>query len=283
MSTVAVAPRWKERDEEDVHPPQNKCFCRRPKVAGDCPICFCSFTPSNGISLLDCGHEFCTECLSQYIQTKAKEGEVLETQMRCPWISHSSSSPSPSCGRPIAQSDVLACLPTSQDRERYLRLTVDRCVDAQDNMGCCPTPGCTFRYEWDKDNRKLECPLCQKTYCLVCQTGPWHAGLRCEDYQREKKVDLHDMAFQKFALSKQWKQCPKCKFWVERRSGCAAMHCRCNLVFCYQCGGCLKGTAAKYGSKVCQCSGNAEHLAVHERSARNYNLRHHNEENCTIS
>lgn len=34
-----------------------------------------------------------------------------------------------------------------------------------------------------------------------------------------------------------FKQCPKCKFWVERIEGCSSMACRCGHEFCYDCGG----------------------------------------------
>jgi len=66
------------------------------------------------------------------------------------------------------------------------------------------------------------------------------------------------------------RQCPKCKFWVEKTDGCDAMHCRCNLVFCYQCGGCLQ---AKPGLKKCECEGVAELLRYHEQQGvPNHNL-----------
>lgn len=36
------------------------------------------------------------------------------------------------------------------------------------------------------------------------------------------------------------KQCPSCKFWVEKNKGCDHMTCRCGYEFCFRCG-------AKYG------------------------------------
>ena len=30
---------------------------------------------------------------------------------------------------------------------------------------------------------RLECPLCCKSFCLVCRTSPWHTGVRCETWQ----------------------------------------------------------------------------------------------------
>ena len=43
------------------------------------------------------------------------------------------------------------------------------------------------------------------------------------------------------------KQCPSCKFWVEKNKGCDHMTCRCTYQFCFRCG-------AKYGQ--CHCDEN---------------------------
>ena len=54
---------------------------------------------------------------------------------------------------------------------------------AGDDLGACPSAGCPFMFAWEPDNRRLECPLCEKTFCLVCRTEPWHRGQRCEQFQ----------------------------------------------------------------------------------------------------
>lgn len=260
-------------DDDEKDHSENPAFFRRPRRKGDCPICYCEYRPMQGIRLSDCRHTFCQDCFVQYVQTKAQDGEVLPTEMVCPHVSPESSK---KCGQALAQRDVLACLEVPADRDRYLRLTLSRVVDKQDNMACCPTAGCVFQFEWDAENRKLECPLCHETYCLVCQTGPWHAGIRCEQFQEQRKAtsqaesrSADDDDFQKFAKNQKLKQCPKCKFWVEKLNGCDAMHCRCDLVFCYKCGGCLKGTAEKNGFEVCEC-GSTPLLQAHE-GAPNHN------------
>ena len=53
-------------------------------------------------------------------------------------------------------------------------------------------------------------------------------------------------------------------FLVGQTSGCDAMHCRCDLVFCYKCGGVLKPTAQL---KQCECHGMAPYLQAHEGQA----------------
>jgi len=108
---------------------------------------------------------------------------------------------------------------------------------------------------------RLECPLCVKTFCLVCRTEPWHTGVRCEAWQAEHgNVEEADKMFSAFAAQQKLKQCPRCRFFVEKSSGCDAMHCRCDLVFCYKCGGVLKATAKL---KQCECNGMAPYLQAH--------------------
>ena len=104
--------------------------------------------------------------------------------------------------------------------------------------------------------------------------------MRCEQYQAERgDPEASDAAFASFAKQQHLKQCPKCQFWVEKTSGCDAMHCRCNLVFCYVCGGVAKATAARLGSgsaalAACRCGSNrAYELDYHEQAPYNHNLR----------
>ena len=237
---------------------------RRPTAPITCPICFCEEEPENSCVLASCSHAFCVECISTFVQGKVTEGQVTPEDLKCPCIEPER------CGVSLVPSDVKRCLASTHERERYERLAFNRVVEAEDDMGTCPTAGCPFAFVWEADNRKLECPLCNKSFCLVCRCEPWHTGMRCEAYQKKRAEEAADLAdpdaaFTRFASSQSLKQCPKCKFWVEKTSGCDAMHCRCNLVFCYKCGGCLKQTAKQHGLQECKC-GRQDHanLAAHE-------------------
>ena len=164
--------------------------------------------------------------------------------------------------------DVQRCLSDAAAAERYERLTLQRCIEVGDGFGACPGAGCPYLFAWEEDNRKLECPLCHNSFCLVCRTSPWHRGKRCEEFQAERGDEgASDALFKRFTATQRLRQCPKCRFWVEKTDGCDAMHCRCNLVFCYKCGGCLK---AKEGIKKCDCAGVAQLLRAHE-GAHNHN------------
>lgn len=58
----------------------------RPRESGNCAICFCEYTSTDGIVLRGCNHVFCLECISIYIRGKAKDGEVTPSHMKCPSI-----------------------------------------------------------------------------------------------------------------------------------------------------------------------------------------------------
>ena len=246
----------------------------RPLESITCPVCFCEEPPDKSCVLASCGHSFCVECLTTFVTGKIAQGEVLSNQLACPCVEPKR------CAVPLVPQDVRRCLATKEEADRYERLTLQRCVEAEDDMGTCPSAGCPFMFAWEADNRKLDCPLCKKSFCLVCRTEPWHTGVRCEAFQQQRAaesgdVDAADAAFAQFASKQKLRSCPKCKFWVEKTDGCDAMHCRCNLVFCYVCGGCLKGgIAAKSGIAMptCTCGKNRDaELRAHE-GAPNHNL-----------
>jgi hypothetical protein len=234
---------------------------RRPAQPCTCPVCFCDSEPDEAVSLSACGHQFCEDCITQFVRSAIGEGKV---QLTCPSITPSR------CGAVLDPTDVKRCLPDAAAAARYERLTLERCIEATEDMGHCPTAGCSFMFVWEEAHRKLECPLCEKSFCLVCRCEPWHAGVRCEQYAAEHgDADAADKVFADMARQQQLKQCPRCKFWVEKSDGCDAMHCRCNLIFCYQCAGVRQAAGTPY--EQCTCDGVESLLRAHE-TMRNHNL-----------
>ena len=94
---------------------------------------------------------------------------------------------------------------------------------------------------YDKNEFHLNCPLCQKFYCLKCKTE-WHENLTCKEYQKEKKYKenkddkINKKKFNEYVKGNRCKQCPKCKRWVEKNKGCDHITCPCGTHFCYRCG-----------------------------------------------
>ncbi len=104
-----------------------------------------------------------------------------------------------------------------------------------DEITFCKTPGCSYMCFYGKCEFHLKCPLCKKEYCLQCKTE-WHTNLTCEEYQKQKKDDENEKQFELYLKGSRAKQCPNCKKWVEKISGCDHITCSCGSEFCYLCG-----------------------------------------------
>ena len=118
-----------------------------------------------------------------------------------------------------------------------------------DEITFCPTAGCNYMCSYDKNEFHLNCPMCKKSYCLQCKTE-WHEGMNCEEYQRTKNKDENDVKFEEYAKGSKLKQCPKCKRWVEKVSGCDHITCPCGTPFCYRCGR-IKESDFDHGCRYC--------------------------------
>ena len=75
----------------------------------------------------------------------------MAEQLRCPSVD-------PKCEAPLLPSDVARCLKAPEAVARYERLALQRCVEADEGMGCCPTAGCEYMFAFDMDNRKCAAP-----------------------------------------------------------------------------------------------------------------------------
>ena len=51
--------------------------------------------------------------------------------------------------------------------------------------------------------------------------------MTCAEYRVNNRFDKNDEDFIKFVQGAKFKQCPKCKYWVERNDGCYTMSCKC--------------------------------------------------------
>jgi hypothetical protein len=202
-----------------------------PVVAHEvCKICWSEMI-GEVLPLSACGHLYHPDCIVDYFNY-----EILSTQfpMSCP-----------------------ECKVEVPVMELQTRLNVEMMAKFEDfsfkfyvqrnmkDLSLCPTPDCRYVFIWESESPHFICSLCKKEYCLSCHT-PYHKGVECEEFQKWKDVDYLDEKFHTLSKASKYKQCPECKFWVERSEGCDHMTCRCAFEFCYVCGG-------VYGS--CNCDG----------------------------
>lgn len=90
----------------------------------------------------------------------------------------------------------------------------------------CPTPGCQAVFCFDAALDNYRCPSCKHHYCLRCKCE-MHAELTCAEYRKVAQLDEPDRKFIMLVRGAKYKQCPNCKFWVEKNEGCDHMTCRC--------------------------------------------------------
>ena len=68
------------------------------------------------------------------------------------------------------------------DYQKYQTFSLNKAVSLQDDISWCPTPDCKYAFVFqpeDFDEAVLDCPLCNKKYCLNCRV-PYHDGLSCQ-------------------------------------------------------------------------------------------------------
>lgn len=196
----------------------------------ECPVC-CEGIQHHSLCILSCGHCICKACLNGFWKEKilAKSFPLV-----CPLEE---------CARETEQKEIEEYL-FKMLKEKYSEFTFQKYVDKNvKTTSWCPSPSCKAVFACDEGLTEYRCPACGGRFCLACKCE-MHEGETCEDYQRLMGMSEEDRLFMKFAKGAKFKQCPSCKFWVEKAEGCDHMTCRCSYEFCYICGG-------KYGECTC--------------------------------
>ena len=222
----------REMDEEEE---KERVKARdRENVKLDCQICYDTIKAEEYLPLEGCGHMFHPACIHEYL-----EGEI--TSRRFPLLC-----PFGNCKVEIREIDLQERL-TPEMYQKYEEYCFKSYVERNNaELSCCPTPDCNFVFIWTQEDPHFECPVCKKHYCLRCRCE-WHKDMTCEQYKQLKDPNELDKLFETMMKKTNFKQCPKCQFWVERAFGCDFIKCRCNFAFCYKCGNGFKDCTCGYG------------------------------------
>ncbi|KAK8952271.1 hypothetical protein KSP39_PZI003667 [Platanthera zijinensis] len=182
--------------------------------ASNCEICTDPKYPNELFSITGCSHTYCKSCLSQYVSSKVDKNVLL---IKCP---------SPDCNNGKLEPEM--CSPILEEGV-FERWCMALCESIVDSKFYCPFKDCSALMIDDKDNeiKDAECPHCSRLFCAHCRV-PWHAGLSCGEFQNLDKEERQqeDLMLMNLAKKSQWQRCPKCKFFVEKRSGCMFITCR---------------------------------------------------------
>lgn len=214
----------KLKAEEELEKEKNRKRLDELNNNVNCPICFETLTSKQFLGFDRCGHSFHADCVRPYIKESI---DARKLPIRCP---HDR------CRNEILENDLVDILDKTY-LEKFNEYSLAVYLDRNAGMHTwCPTPNCKFAFEADSNVPEFFCQLCKKHYCLRCRVE-YHKGMTCKEYQISNDLGENDKLFQNLVQGAKFKQCPSCKFWVERISGCQHMTCRCGYEFCYICGG----------------------------------------------
>uniref|UniRef100_A0ABM0MDS1 RBR-type E3 ubiquitin transferase n=1 Tax=Saccoglossus kowalevskii TaxID=10224 RepID=A0ABM0MDS1_SACKO len=209
-----------------------------------CGICFDTRTGSEFYRLGNCTHHFCHECLAAYCTTHVSEGTVQ--LLVCP---------DSDCKNPLPPALVRDVL-TKEQYERWEKLSLQKTLDAMDDIDYCPR--CNMAVIKESDHSNLaHCTSCFYSYCTSCKES-WHQGTKCvtlegklkemaeadADSQRadaklvaqKLKQYLKEEHASKQAIKCTTVACPGCLVRIERNQGCNHMTCvKCKTEFCWLC------------------------------------------------
>ncbi|KAJ7963351.1 RBR-type E3 ubiquitin transferase [Quillaja saponaria] len=191
-----------------------------------CTICMDRKTGRHMLSINECNHFFCTDCISKHVAAKVQKNNL---KVYCPGI-NCNVELKPEYFSSIVPQEVLV---------RWETALCESSIPGSEKF-YCPFKDCSALLVDDGGTVVTcsECPYCNRLFCAQCKV-PWHAESTCEMFKRMKRIrggyDMDQMAIN-LASMENWRRCPSCKFYVERSSGCEHIRCRCGMNFCYVCG-----------------------------------------------
>lgn len=159
------------------------------------------------IALFNCGHEFCLDCIQNWLSVHAKDNRP---SVRCLCRD---------CDKLIEHSQVVNLAPKDYQAFFDSKILEQHLQSFQYFSWCpkCPNgmifaPSCSI---------SLCCANCSAQFCAECSHGPHK--FYCPN--GKSKFEEHRMRVPT-------KKCPHCKVWIYKDGGCPNMHCtQCNRHF----------------------------------------------------
>ncbi|XP_032897671.1 ranBP-type and C3HC4-type zinc finger-containing protein 1 isoform X2 [Amblyraja radiata] len=194
----------------------------------ECSICLITLDQREGVTLRECLHIFCKDCLKGTILT------CTEADVACPFINDLYS-----CNSKILEREIKHLLTVDEYRS-YLDKSLAIAENSSGNSYHCQTPDCKGWCIYEDEINDFPCPLCKKTNCLVCKAI--HEGINCKEYQDNLKIHAQndEAAKQTAEMLKslvtrgEAMHCPKCKIVVQKKDGCDWIRCTmCKVEICW--------------------------------------------------
>lgn len=181
-----------------------------------CSVPFCE--PESQIIMLDCGHSFCFDCLSGYLDAKVQDGPTcLETKCI-----------DQKCAHTVGFTFFTQCL-SKEYYNIFIKIILNKLSDARKNI---------FWHDCgtlivDSKQDQIKCK-CGDSVCIKCKSSD-HYPCPCDLYRKWKDFEKSTDATEIW-LKTCTKECPKCKTRIQKNAGCSHMACKnCNTHFCWIC------------------------------------------------
>ncbi|KAM6927246.1 ranBP-type and C3HC4-type zinc finger-containing protein 1, partial [Xenentodon cancila] len=189
----------------------------------ECPICFCTVLPEEGIVLRECLHTFCRECLKETILSNR------DAEVSCP----------ENCESKILDREIKELL-TEEEHQRFLELRLSIAESRSEHSFHCQTPNCQGWCIYEDEVNEFHCGLCNQTNCILCRAI--HNGMNCKDYQDDLRIRAeNDQAAQQtkqmlesLLQNGEAMKCPRCHIIVQKKDGCDWICClMCKTEICW--------------------------------------------------
>ncbi|XP_078044143.1 E3 ubiquitin-protein ligase RNF14 isoform X2 [Augochlora pura] len=213
-----------------------------------CKICFLDKMGKHCTKFLPCGHVFCKDCITGYIEARIKDGNV---QNIC--------CPEEKCTSEATPAQIKGML-SSEMFAKYDSMLLNSTLDTMMDIIYCPRRNCQYPVSREPDEQMANCPVCRYAFCIFCKMV-YHGIEPCKIYSEkrqlvteyqeasnERKLKMEQRYGKKQlqvlvenTMSENWIQgnsqrCPKCNVHIEKTQGCNKMSCcRCNTYFCWLC------------------------------------------------
>ncbi|XP_037535752.1 ranBP-type and C3HC4-type zinc finger-containing protein 1 [Nematolebias whitei] len=189
----------------------------------DCPICFSTLMPGEGVVLRECLHTFCRECLKSTI-VNSQDPEVS-----CP----------DNCDSKLLDREIKELL-TEEELQRFMELRLNVAESRSEHSFHCQTPNCRGWCIYEDEVNEFHCEICKETNCILCRAI--HKDMNCKDYQDDLRIRAqNDEAAQKtkqmldnLLTNGEAMNCPRCDIIVQKKDGCDWICClMCKTEICW--------------------------------------------------
>lgn len=256
-------------DEEDAIMAAEQCDSIYQAVnflQQECELCAANYPISQMVSLLNCVHRACNECLKAYFTIQIRDRNIME--LLCPFCNEPDLNDEDVEHNYFNNIDIL--LKSLVDKDVYdlfQQKLRDRALMKDPNFRWCSQ--CSSGFITYPNQVRLVCPDCKAVTCASCRK-PWqkqHEGITCEQYQEWQQNNDPESQAEGIAryLAENGIDCPNCKFrYALARGGCMHFKCyQCGFDFCCGC-----NLPFKMGEK-CGRSPNCVRLGLHAHHPRN--------------